>query len=115
MKRVFIFVYLVEGTNLSFSFRPLIPDIVYMDNASLRKLANVMDLTRKWQSESCFQGRERTGLNQALVETARALGEILEAEFVGDEIEIIDEATVDKRVASGEYVGIDRESSGSVS
>jgi hypothetical protein len=101
-KRVFIAAYQIrEGSRMVYRFRPLIPDV-----------AEMLPI-----EHSLLQGATRTISDRAPVRLSGLhveptviqpalhafLKEELQAVFKGDDIEIIDEATVESRLQQGVY------------
>lgn len=109
MTRTFLFAYVTQGSDLQYSIRPLVPDMTKMDFASNVKFANAMKLVRHMESKNILGPKVSASLSHVVMEVAKAIGIILEAEFPLDDIEIIDEATAQKRVDSGEYTSHARE------
>jgi hypothetical protein len=86
-----------------------------MDGVSLLKFARALDLMKRFEADALLGDRPSISLSYAVEEIAKAIGVILEAEFAGDDIELIDDAVAAKRLESGEYTGREREATGNVS
>lgn len=101
-KRVFIATWQVrEGIRLVYRFRPLIPDITDMMPLEHLMFQNATRTVRSKAVERLAGLRiEDEVIRPALLSFVQ---EELEKIFKGDEIEVVDEATVETRIKQGVY------------
>jgi hypothetical protein len=101
-KRVFIAAYQIrEGSRMIYRFRPLIPDVAEMLPLEHSLLEGATRTIRDHAPDRLSGLRvEPTVIRPAL---HAFLKEELQAAFKGDDIEIVDDATVESRLQQGLY------------